>query len=575
MAKRALQSAKGAVAFLLVLNDSLKSEGMDQRDPEKESEVKQADGPTTDTLTGLPQNDLNNLEEPALSEQKMYIRGFRLVAITIAIMVSVLLVAIDVNIIATAVPRIASTYNSLHDIGWYGAAYSVAVMALQPTYGTIYTQFSLKWTLSAALVIFGIGSIACAVAPSSSALIVSRSIQGMGGAGIMSGGLNIVADLAPQQKRPMFLALIASVYALAGAAGPPIGGLFVDSRLTWRFAFWINLPLVFIACLILLIFYKEPGRNRPERNLKEKLKELQILPSLLLSGAIVCLFFALQRGGVSHPWSSVGVWPFLLAFAAGLAIFTGLQIYEGEKALIPFRVIGQRTVYSCCIYAATLLVSSSTISYYLPYYFQATKGANARQSGVYILPFVITNTFVTFVTAGSITRCGFYVPFMYVGAAILTIGCGLLHTLFTDSPASAWIGFQLIASIGFGLGIQIPFTAVQVKVPLKDRPIANSLLIFSQSFGSALALSIDQNIFNASLNRFLMKIPSVDVAHVISQDPASITTGVPTGQVIPIREAYGKALQAVMIVPIVAAGIAFLGSLATERGNVKVNEHEE
>lgn len=114
-------------------------------------------------------------------------------------------------------------------------------MALQPTYGSMYTHFSLKWTLVAALIIFGIGSIVCAVAPSSNVLIVSRSIQGMGGAGITSGGLNIAADLAPQRKRPIFLALVASVYALAGAAGPPLGGLFVDSRLTWRFAFWINL----------------------------------------------------------------------------------------------------------------------------------------------------------------------------------------------------------------------------------------------------------------------------------------------------------------------------------------------
>lgn len=222
-----------------------------------------------------------------------------------------------------------------------------------------------------------------------------------------------------------------------------------------------------------------------------------------------------------------------------------------------------------------LLVSSSTISYYLPYYFQATKGASARESGVYILPFVITNTFITFVTAGLISRFGIYVPFMYVGGAMLTVGCGLLHTLFVNSSPLAWIGFQLIASIGFGFGIQVPFTAIQVKVPLRDRPIANSLLIFFQSFGGALALSIDQNIFNASLKRFLMKIPAVDVTHVISQDPVSITTGVPSDQVIPIREAYGKALQTVMVVPIVAAGIALLGSLATERGNVKVNEHED
>ncbi|CAI6331493.1 unnamed protein product [Periconia digitata] len=499
----------------------------------------------------------NNPDDPERSNQNTYVRGFRLITITTAVMVSVLLVALDINIIATAVPRIASTFNSLHDIGWYGAAYLLAVMALQPTYGTIYTHFSLKWTLVAALLIFGIGSIVCALATSSSALIVSRSVQGMGGAGIMGGGLNIVADLAPQQKRPLFMALIASVYAVAGAAGPVIGGIFVDSKLTWRFAFWINLPLVFIACVILIFFYKEPQKDRGEKTLKDRLKDLQIHTSLLLSGTIVCLFFALQRGGVTHPWSSTQVWPFLLAFAVGLTIFVILQIHQGERAMIPSRVIGHRTVYTSSIYALTLLIASSTISYYLPFYFQAAKGVSASRSGIYILPFVVTNSLVTFVTAALISKFGPYAWAMWTGAAILTIGCGTLSTLSTDSSVAAWIGYQLIASIGLGLGIQVPFTAVQ-------------------SFGGALALSIDQNIFNVSLRRFLGEIqPSVDVDRVVSQDPVDVVSGVAGGQVGDVREAYARALRLVLIVPVVASGVAFLAGVATEKGSVKADEHVE
>ena len=246
-----------------------------------------------------------------------------------------------------------------------------------------------------------------------------------------------------------------------------------------------------------------------------------------------------------------------------------------HRAMIPLRIIGQRTVYSCCIFVAMFFMSSSTISYYLPFYFQATKGVTARQSGLYILPFVVTNTFVTFIAAGVISKFGFYLPFMWSGAAILTIGCGLLSTLFIKSPPSAWISFQLIASIGFGLGVQIPFTAIQVKIPAKDRPIANSLAIFFQSFGGALALSIDQNIFSVSLKQFLEKVPSVDAGRVINQGPDFVTIGLPSDQTLLIRASYGKALQTVMIVPIVASGVAFLGSLATEWGNVKVVERED
>jgi MFS family permease len=148
----------------------------------------------------------------------------------------------DYSLIATAIPRITSDFDSLDDVGWYGSAYLLFQMSLQPTYGKIYTYFSVKWTYIAAVLLFEVGSIVIATAPNSTALIVGRAIVGSGAAGIFSGSLIIIGHAVPLKKRPSFIAYVSSMYGVSSVAGPLLGGVFTDSAaLTWRFCFWINL----------------------------------------------------------------------------------------------------------------------------------------------------------------------------------------------------------------------------------------------------------------------------------------------------------------------------------------------
>ena len=178
--------------------------------------------------------------EPAEDESK-YPGGLKIAIITIGLAGATFMVALDNFIIATAIPQITSDFNSLADIGWYGSGYLLTLTAFQMSFGKIYTYWSMKWTFLTALVIFEVGSVVCATAPNSIALIVGRAVAGIGGSGLFSGVMTIIAYSVPLRKRALYLGGLTSMFGVSSVVGPLLGGVFTD-RLSWRWCFWINLP---------------------------------------------------------------------------------------------------------------------------------------------------------------------------------------------------------------------------------------------------------------------------------------------------------------------------------------------
>jgi MFS family permease len=214
----------------------------------------------------------------------------------------------------------------------------------------------------------------------------------------------------------------------------------------------------------------------------------------------------------------------------------------------------------------------NTHAYYLPYYFQAIKGTSAAQSGIRILPYLVAMTGITLVTGPIISRVGYYVPFLWVGASFTTIGSGLLFTLKVNSGAGPWIGYQIIAGLGVGIAVQIPFIAVQVVLPKNDMPSGSGLLGFFNALGGALSISIAQNIFASTLAKRLEQLPNIDAAAVIAAGAANITSAISENQIGVVREAYDYALMRAFILPIAVGGGAFAASLVMEWRSVKENQ---
>ncbi|KAI9699110.1 MAG: hypothetical protein M1836_003299 [Candelina mexicana] len=503
-------------------------------------------------------------------EEAKYPGGWALGILTFGLCLALFVVALDNTIIATALPVITTRFNSLNDIGWYGSSYLLTTTSLQPSFGKVYTYFSVKWTFLSALVIFELGSIICAAATDSVMLIVGRAVAGAGAAALFSGGMTIIGFSVPIQRRPIYIALLSSMFGISSVIGPILGGALTD-RASWRWCFWINLPFGVVALLTVFFFFKDPERKENSMTFKQKIKEIDLLGAFFLICSIVCLLLALQWGGSTYHWNDSRVYGCIIGFGLILAIFIGLQIKQGDRATIPTRIfLRQRTVFTSCWYSAFLSMGVYTHIYYLPFYFQAVKGTTAEGSGIRSIPYLVTITIASIIVGGSITTFGWYTPFMWFAAAIFTVGAAMLSTLKVDSSAGLWIGYQILAGTGAGSGIQIPFISTQAVLNSKDMPTGNALAIFFNSLGGAIAISVAQNIFsNTLIKQIPLLAPGVNTAAIIAAGATHVKEVTPPKSLAGVLQAYSVAVDRAFAMPIAVGGIAFIFSLFVEWKSVK------
>ena len=298
----------------------------------------------------------NDEPDEEVEDDSKYISGFKLAILTTGLCLVTFIIALDNTIIATAIPKITTVFNSLDDVGWYGSSYLLTTTSLQPSLGKVYTYFDVKYTYLAAVVVFEVGSIICAAATSSPMFIIGRTIAGAGAAGLYSGGMNIIAFSVPLRKRAIYIASLASMFGIASVVGPILGGAFTD-RISWRWCFWINLPLGAISIAVVFFFFSNPERRYSHLTVKERIKHIDIAGAIFLICAIVCLLLALQWGGFTYPWKDSKVWGTLLGFGLLITIFIIIQVYQGDRATIPIRVFKQQTVLVSCIYTVLLAMA--------------------------------------------------------------------------------------------------------------------------------------------------------------------------------------------------------------------------
>ncbi|KFY94063.1 hypothetical protein V500_03434 [Pseudogymnoascus sp. VKM F-4518 (FW-2643)] len=456
------------------------------------------------------------------------------------------------------------------NVGWYGSAYLLTTASFQLLFGKIYTYFSIKWVYLIAIGIFEIGSLICGAAPNSIALIIGRAVAGVGSAGIFSGALIIVAYTVPLVKRPMYTGFIGAMYGIASVAGPLLGGVFTD-KATWRWCFYINLPLGAITIIVIMTFFTNPERKAIAKlGWKARIQEFDLQGNLVFIPAIICLLLALQWGGTKHPWGNWRIILLFVFFSLLIGGFIGIQFWKQDQATVPPRIIKQRSLWSAAYFSFAMGSFFLLLIYYLPIWFQAVKGVSAIKSGIMNLPMILTRVIVSVISGIIVTVVGYYAPLMIASSVLCGIGCGLLYTLTPESNHSLWIGYQAITGIGIGLGMQQPLVAVQTVLDISDVPIGTSIIIFAQTLGGALFVSIGQNVFtNKLVEGVATYAPNIDPLIILSTGATSIQSSVAKDVLPGVTLAYSNALTKSFLVAAAMAATTIIGSLAIEWKSVK------
>ncbi|MFF9977546.1 MDR family MFS transporter [Streptomyces erythrochromogenes] len=489
--------------------------------------------------------------KPAETSQEVKPRSVRVVLM--ALMIAMLLAMLDNMIIGTAMPTIVGELGGLEHLSWVVTAYTLATAASTPIWGKIGDMYGRKGSFLTSIVIFLIGSALSGMAQDMGQLIGFRAIQGLGAGGLMVGVMAIIGDLIPPRERGKYQGMMAGVMALAMIGGPLVGGTITD-HMGWRWSFYINLPLGAVALAMVtavLHLPKQAERARPK---------IDYLGAALLTVAITSTVLVTTWGGTEYDWASAEIIALVIVGVASTAAFLYAETKAAEPVM-PLHIFRSRnfTLMSVIGFLVGFAMFGGVL--YLPLFQQSVQGASATNSGLLLLPMLLSMMLVSLIAGRVTTNSGKYKIFPIVGGGLMVVGMFLLATM--DTGTTRLVSGLYMAVLGAGLGflMQITMLVAQNSVDMKDMGVASSSATLFRTLGGSFGVALMGSLFTSRVTDTMSERlgPEAAGAAGSAQLDAASLAKLPEA----VREAYQHAVAAgTHSAFLLGAAVAVLGFLA-------------
>lgn len=449
---------------------------------------------------------------------------------------------------------------------WAGTSFLLTATVFQPVVGSFSHIFGRKPLVLLSMIFFGVGAIVAAVANNFTTILVGRSLQGIGGGGIIVLTEIVVTDMVPLRVRGQWFSFISSMWSVGTVVGPILGGGF-SQNVSWRWILWINLPFLGVGAFFIIAFLSLAFRAS---SFREKLRRVDWIGLVLFISSTTGFLIPITWGGVMYSWDSWRTLVPLTLCAVGLIVFVIHEEFWAPEPLIRTSVFKNRT--AAVTYLQTFLhgVILWCVLYYLPLYYEAVKGYSPIVSGIALFPQCFTTAPSAVVVGIVVAMTGRFRWATWSGWVILTLGCGLLILLHVDTSVPAWIFLNLVSGLGAGMLFPAMALAVQAGATSADQGYAATMFAFFREFGNTIGVAIGGVIFQNQIEKRLLTYPLLAThAHEYSRDASGlvqIIQALPDGSLekYQLREAYTWALKYVWIVVTVLAGIALISSFWVE-----------